>query len=63
MAKDPMKGVIDSDHSQAPRSDVLPDGKEMGRGTFKSADSGYEGPQRMGTFDSCNDPDEWSEKS
>lgn len=46
---DPMKKVITGDHPQAPRTDILPDGKEMGRNTAGSQTPEYKGYQRKDT--------------
>ena len=61
---DPMKKVMPSNHSQAPRNDVQnKDNVQLNRNSSRAKqDSGYSGPQRMGTFDSCNDPASWEEK-
>lgn len=50
-----MKKVITGDHPQMSRTDVLPDGKEMGRDTAGSQDTGYKGYQRK---DTCDGPGE-----
>ncbi len=42
--KDPMHKVIDSDHSQAPRTDLCPDDVVLDRNSVTSQDSGYQGP-------------------
>lgn len=60
---DPMKGQIASNHPQAPRSGVLPDGKKMGRDTAGSQVPKYDGPNRKGTFDGSCDCEERSEVS
>ncbi len=52
---DPMKKVITGDHPQAPRSGVLPDGKEMGRNTAGSQVPEYDGYQRTDTSSKGND--------
>lgn len=46
-----MKKVITGDHPQMPRTDVLPDGKEMGRDTAGSQVPTYKGYQRKDTYD------------
>lgn len=46
---DPMKKVITGEHPQMPRTDVLPDGKEMGRDTAGSQVQTYKGYQRKDT--------------
>jgi hypothetical protein len=44
--KDPMKKVIDTDHSQAARCDVYPDDVVLNRNSG-SQDSGYSGPNEI----------------
>lgn len=60
---DPMKKVITGSHPQAPRSDVLPDGKEMGRNTAGSQVPEYKGYQRDSTSDGACECKERSEQT
>jgi hypothetical protein len=49
--QDPMKGVIDSDHTQAPRNDGLCDDVVLDRDTISQQDSGYTGPNEIDRSD------------
>lgn len=48
---DPMNKVISGSHPQAPRGDVLCDGKELNRHSGKPDANSYDGPNRCSTSD------------